>query len=58
MTEAGAPLLSCAQISAHNTPDDCWIVVDNQVWDMTEFAPEHPGGADSTTPDPSCPLSF
>ncbi|OJK02495.1 hypothetical protein ASPACDRAFT_51036 [Aspergillus aculeatus ATCC 16872] len=37
-------LLSTEQISKHNSPNDCWIVVDNQVWDMTDFLEEHPGG--------------
>ncbi|PWY87546.1 hypothetical protein BO70DRAFT_196425 [Aspergillus heteromorphus CBS 117.55] len=37
--------LSARQISQHKTPEDCWIVVDNQVWDVTEFLEEHPGGS-------------
>ncbi|KAL8684651.1 MAG: hypothetical protein Q9224_006213, partial [Gallowayella concinna] len=37
-------LLSTDQIAEHNNAKDLWIVVDGQVWDMTEFAPEHPGG--------------
>ncbi|SMQ55677.1 unnamed protein product [Zymoseptoria tritici ST99CH_3D7] len=40
---ADGKLLSVDEISKHNTPEDCWIVVDGNVWDMTEFAPEHPG---------------
>lgn len=40
-------LLSTQQIAEHNTAKDLWIVVDGQVWDMTEFAPEHPGGIGS-----------
>ncbi|KAL8726405.1 MAG: hypothetical protein Q9181_006060 [Wetmoreana brouardii] len=37
-------LLSTEEIAKHNTAKDLWIVVDGQVWDMTVFAPEHPGG--------------
>ncbi|BCS29027.1 FMN-dependent alpha-hydroxy acid dehydrogenase [Aspergillus puulaauensis] len=37
--------LSTHEISNHNTPDDCWIVVDNQVWDVTNFLDKHPGGS-------------
>ncbi|KAL2809987.1 FMN-dependent dehydrogenase-domain-containing protein [Aspergillus granulosus] len=37
-------LLSTHEISSHKTPDDCWIVVDNQVWDVTNFVEKHPGG--------------
>src|SRR5882757_3102597 len=36
--------ISVSEISSHNTDTDCWIVVDGQVWDITKFAPEHPGG--------------
>ncbi|KAI4095200.1 MAG: hypothetical protein LQ344_001712 [Seirophora lacunosa] len=35
-------LLSTEEIARHNTAKDLWIVVDGQVWDMTEFAPAHP----------------
>ncbi|EME38598.1 hypothetical protein DOTSEDRAFT_57637 [Dothistroma septosporum NZE10] len=51
-------LLSVEEISKHNRPEDCWIVVEDNVWDMTEFALEHPGapeiiwkhaGRDATT---------
>ncbi len=40
-------LLSVEEISRHNKDTDCWIVVDGQVWDITGFAPEHPGGPGS-----------
>ncbi|KAF7516795.1 hypothetical protein PCG10_001807 [Penicillium crustosum] len=38
-------LLSTQQISQHKTPEDCWIVVEKQVWDVTDFLEEHPGGS-------------
>ncbi|KAG8631048.1 hypothetical protein KVT40_000188 [Elsinoe batatas] len=38
-------LLTVDEISKHSTADDCWIVVDGAVWDLSEFAPNHPGGA-------------
>lgn len=43
--------LSVQQIAQHNTPEDCWIVVDNQVWDVTDFLDEHPGGSTSMSSD-------
>ena len=33
--------ISVEEISAHNKDTDCWIVVDEKVWDITQFAPEH-----------------
>ncbi|KIX06258.1 uncharacterized protein Z518_04233 [Rhinocladiella mackenziei CBS 650.93] len=38
--------LSVSEISKHNTPTDAWIVINGTVWDVTEFAPKHPGGID------------
>jgi L-lactate dehydrogenase (cytochrome) len=38
-------LLSTQDVSRHNTQDDCWLVVEDEVWDATKFAPQHPGGA-------------
>lgn len=40
-----ARVVSVQEISKHNIPEDLWIVVDGTVYDLTEFAPEHPGGA-------------
>jgi hypothetical protein len=42
-----ARVISVQEISKHNIPEDIWIVVDDTVYDMTKFAPEHPGGAGS-----------
>ncbi|KAA8649138.1 hypothetical protein EYZ11_011720 [Aspergillus tanneri] len=38
-------LVSVQQVSQNNTAELCWIVVNNQVWDVTDFLEEHPGGA-------------
>ena len=42
-----ARVVSVQEISKHNIPEDLWVVVDGTVYDLTEFAPEHPGGASS-----------
>jgi cytochrome b involved in lipid metabolism len=36
-----------AEISAHNTSSDLWIVIDQKVFDVTQFQEEHPGGAEA-----------
>ena len=51
-------LLSVSEISKHNSDTDCWIVVDGQVWDITGFAPEHPGGPGSQCPASQLHLPF
>lgn len=39
--------VSTQEVVQHNKRADTWIVVDGEVYDMTEFAPEHPGGPES-----------
>ena len=33
-----------AEISGHATPTDCWTAIDSKVYDVSGFAPDHPGG--------------
>ena len=33
------------EVAAHNTIDDCWIVVDERAYDVTSFVHKHPGGS-------------
>ncbi|KAI4834535.1 hypothetical protein E4T44_08736, partial [Aureobasidium sp. EXF-8845] len=35
---------SKADVQSHNKPDNLWIIVDDDVYDMTKFQEEHPGG--------------
>ena len=32
------------QIAKHNTISDCWVSIDDKVYDLTEFISLHPGG--------------
>lgn len=34
-----------AEVAKHSNKQSCWIVVDSNVYDVTSFLPEHPGGA-------------
>ncbi|XP_037724574.1 cytochrome b5 isoform X1 [Drosophila subpulchrella] len=36
-----------ANIKQHNKAQDLWIVIDNKVYDVTQFRLEHPGGEDT-----------
>merc|ERR1719301_262995 len=33
-----------AEVAKHNTEQDCWVVVNDQVLDVTSFLKDHPGG--------------
>lgn len=37
-------LISVEEITKHSSADDLWLVVDDTVYNVTAFAPEHPGG--------------
>eukprot|EP01039_Chlorochromonas_danica_P004240 gene4240-4659_t len=36
-----------SEVAKHNKRDDCWIVVEGLVYDVTKYIPQHPGGADN-----------
>ena len=33
------------EVATHNTPQDCWSVVDGKVYDLTQWIDKHPGGS-------------
>mmetsp|Transcript_8360 Transcript_8360/g.12544 ORF Transcript_8360/g.12544 Transcript_8360/m.12544 type:complete len:483 (+) Transcript_8360:396-1844(+) len=38
-------VIPLAEVAKHNSKKDCWVVVHGKVYDLTNFAPEHPGGS-------------
>merc|ERR1711953_1000890 len=36
--------LTLSEVAKHVTKDDCWVVVNGRVLNVTKFLPEHPGG--------------
>ena len=51
MSEGDAPkavtkVFDLEEVKKHTREDDCWLVVDGDVFDVTEFLDEHPGGFD------------
>ena len=40
-------VLSTDAVAAHKTKDDLWIIIDEDVYDLTTFQNEHPGGQKS-----------
>ncbi|CAI9785303.1 unnamed protein product [Fraxinus pennsylvanica] len=39
-------LYSMEEASQHNTQEDCWVVIDGKVYDVSSYLDEHPGGDD------------
>ncbi|ADM10966.1 cytochrome B5 [Encephalitozoon intestinalis ATCC 50506] len=39
--------LSVEEVSKHNKLEDCWIIMDGTVYDVTDFLRVHPGGAET-----------
>ncbi|KAF2971124.1 dyp-type peroxidase [Xylaria multiplex] len=37
---------SLKEVAAHNTPADAWMVIHGQVYDVTKYLQDHPGGAE------------
>ncbi|MBA0815996.1 hypothetical protein Gohar_000706 [Gossypium harknessii] len=50
-------LYTMQEASQHNTKDDCWIVIDGKVYDVTSYLDEHPGGDDVNNESPKWPAA-
>ena len=37
--------ITMQEVERHNTPDDCWVVLNGKVYDLSIFQKEHPGGS-------------
>ena len=35
---------SLNDLSKHNKPNDCWILIKDKIYDVTNFLEDHPGG--------------
>ena len=39
-------IITSAELSKHNKSSDCWVAIRGNVYDVTSYLDEHPGGAD------------
>ena len=42
---AASGALTLADVQAHGTPSDCWSAINGNVYDLTDWIGQHPGGA-------------
>ena len=40
-------IITTSELQKHNTPEDCWVAIHGVVYDLTDFAEEHPAGPQS-----------
>jgi cytochrome b involved in lipid metabolism len=43
-------VLDSATISRHSSASDCWLIIDNQVYDVSQYLQRHPGGEATILP--------
>jgi len=39
-----------AEVATHNSTSDCWLIINNTVYDVSKFLGDHPGGASIIIP--------
>jgi cytochrome b involved in lipid metabolism len=47
--KAGTTAITMSELALHSTPDDCWVVLHGDVYDLTNFVKHHPGGSSIIT---------
>lgn len=40
-------MITGAEVAKHNSFHSCWVIIANNVYDVTELVNEHPGGPNS-----------
>jgi len=44
------PVVGIEEIAKHNSPSDCWLIIDNKVYDVSNFLNLHPGNPETIIP--------
>jgi len=39
-----------SDIAIHTSAEDCWVIVENNIFNVTSYIPNHPGGPDKIIP--------
>lgn len=44
------PSYSAHDVALHNECDNLWVIIDDRIFDLTNYMHEHPGGKKGSTP--------
>ena len=47
VTQTPATTYTLAQVATHNTPQNCWTTINGEVYNLTLWIANHPGGEDA-----------
>lgn len=47
---ASVKILDAKEVAKHNSSSDCWMIIDNNVYNFTSYLKQHPGGASTILP--------
>jgi len=39
-------VFTAAEVATHKTPEDCWMIISGNVYNVTEYVKKHPGGTE------------
>lgn len=48
-TDTGPTNYTLTEVSSHDAPDDCWLVISKRIYNVTSYIPKHPGGRRTIT---------
>ncbi|XP_023554801.1 cytochrome b5-like isoform X2 [Cucurbita pepo subsp. pepo] len=43
-TMDGRTVFTLAEVASHDNRNDCWLIIEDKVYDVTKFLEDHPGG--------------
>jgi len=43
-TQSSKITLTTTEVAKHNTADDCWLIINDSVYDVSSYVQYHPGG--------------
>lgn len=46
----GKATYTLAEVAEHDSLDDCWMAIEGQVYDFTDYIPEHPSSPSAIEP--------